>query len=84
MGDFFKPWRRKIGMLTLVMACVFCVLWIRGVVVADIFSLSGELKSVQHKLLTSRYGLEWLRFELCDGEIGSRFGWRTFPIPDDD
>ncbi len=30
MGDYFKPWRRKIGVATLVMACVFAAGWING------------------------------------------------------
>ena len=35
MGDYFKPWRRKIGVVTLVMACVFAATWIRSFNVAD-------------------------------------------------
>ena len=33
MGEFFKGWRRKIGVVTLVMACVITSLWIgsRGI-----------------------------------------------------
>jgi len=30
MGEYFKPMRRKIGVLTLVMACVLMVGWIRS------------------------------------------------------
>ena len=30
MGEFFKGWRRKIGIVTLVMACVFAVGWVRS------------------------------------------------------
>lgn len=30
MCDFFKPWRRKIGVATLVMACVFAAGWVRS------------------------------------------------------
>ena len=30
MGDYFKPWRRKIGVATLVMACVFAAGWVNG------------------------------------------------------
>ncbi len=30
MGDYFKPWRRKVGVMTLVLACVFTVGWIRS------------------------------------------------------
>ncbi len=31
MGEFFKPWRRKIGVMTLVIACVFAAGWVRSV-----------------------------------------------------
>ena len=30
MGSYFKPWRRKIGVVTLAMACVFAGGWIRS------------------------------------------------------
>ena len=30
MLDFFKGWRRKVGALTLVMACVFAMGWVRS------------------------------------------------------
>ena len=35
MGDYFKPWRRKFGLLTLVTACVFAVAWVRSISVVD-------------------------------------------------
>ncbi len=37
MGDYFKPWRRKIGVLTLVLACVFAAGWVRSPFVQDTF-----------------------------------------------
>ena len=35
MGEFFKPWRRKIGLLTLLMACVFMAGWVRSEMKSD-------------------------------------------------
>lgn len=35
MGDYLKPWRRKIGVLTLVMACVLAAGWVRSLFVQD-------------------------------------------------
>ena len=35
MGEFFKGWRRKVGVLTLVMACMFMAVWIRSSLVID-------------------------------------------------
>ena len=55
MGDFFRGWRRKAGLVTLVMACVLAVGWMRSCVygvlwyfVAGdrqhyIFSLNGRI-----------------------------------------
>jgi hypothetical protein len=37
MRTYFNPWRRKIGILTLAMACVFAVGWIRSHDVRDLF-----------------------------------------------
>ena len=35
MGGYFKPWWRKMGVLTLVMACMFAAGWVRSIYVAD-------------------------------------------------
>jgi hypothetical protein len=40
MLEFFKPWRRKLGCITLVMACAFMAGWVRGqLVVTQLFSV---------------------------------------------
>jgi hypothetical protein len=41
MGDYFKPWRRKIGVVTLVVACVFMAGWIRSFNFADAIQLDS-------------------------------------------
>ena len=35
MGDFFKPLRRKFGVMTLVLACVFALGWVRSIYYSD-------------------------------------------------
>ena len=35
MGEFFRGWRRKIGVLTLLMACVFVAGWVRSSISRD-------------------------------------------------
>lgn len=35
MRDFFKPWRRKIGVVTLGMACAFAAMWVRSLFAHD-------------------------------------------------
>ncbi len=42
MGDFFKPWRRRMGLLTLVMACLLGAEWGRSVTTFDQLRWSTE------------------------------------------
>jgi hypothetical protein len=30
MGEYFRPWQRKIGVLVLMVACLFAAGWVRG------------------------------------------------------
>jgi len=39
---YFKPWRRKIGMITLVLACLSAAGWARSISVEDVFSFGGR------------------------------------------
>jgi hypothetical protein len=41
MLEFFKGWRRKFGVLTLLMACVFAAGWVRSLIVADRINFFG-------------------------------------------
>lgn len=40
MREFFRPFRRKLGVLVLVVACVLLTCWIRGNVVADLVRIA--------------------------------------------
>ena len=42
MREFFKEWRRKVGLLTLLMACVFMAGWVRSHVIQDQFLFSTD------------------------------------------
>lgn len=48
MGEFFKPQRRKVGVVTLVMACVFSAGWVRSQNWIDVLcpQSSSDLKAV--------------------------------------
>ena len=41
MGDFFHGWRRKIGVLALLVALVFSMLWVRSDSVLDWIKVLG-------------------------------------------
>jgi len=42
MGDYFKPLRRKIGVVMLVMACVLLAAWVRSGFVSDLFCIQNS------------------------------------------
>ena len=44
MGELFRRWKRKVGVLTLAIACVFAAGWVRSLSDGDVFStkLNGE------------------------------------------
>ena len=42
MGEFFKPWRRKLGIVTLVLACVFMGGWVRSYSAHDALNIAGH------------------------------------------
>jgi hypothetical protein len=57
MWSVFKGWRRKLGVMTLVMACVFMLEWVRGLSVIDVFRYrltnrtTLSLYSIRHSIL---------------------------------
>jgi len=62
MGDFFKPWRRKIGVVTLVLACLFMAGWVRSHFYVDLVRIeSHQLRSVGSMLMWVKFG-DWNEF----------------------
>jgi len=65
MGEFFKPWRRKIGVATLVMACVFMAVWVKS-------HLASELRIFRHGNKIERavflcpQGIWWIDSEITN------------------
>jgi hypothetical protein len=61
MGDFFKGWRRRIGILTLVLACVVMGSWLRSQKVVDHIII--RCSETGHESLASVDGrLFWISF----------------------
>jgi hypothetical protein len=56
MSEFFRGWRRKIGVVTLVLACVFIGIWIRSKNLSDSF-ISPAGRSMCG-MIFNPYGLE--------------------------
>ena len=67
MGDFFKGRRRKIGCVTLVMACVLMGMWMRSVWFCDSYCFIHN-----HSVITIRSVDSW---------FGGRIGWHPDTTP---
>jgi len=76
MGEFFREWRRKIGVVTLMMACVFAAGWVRT------YSTRDELcapfgKTTSINVYSFRSNLIFLTYPMAYDFI-----WRTNPSSD--
>ena len=73
MGHYFKPLRRKIGFVTLVMACVFAGAWVRSVGIHDLVGVNFSSQSsvfVESSEQTIGFGME---------RANSKRIWDSFP-----
>ena len=79
---FFKPLRRKIGLVSLLIACAFSGLWVRSLYVSDLVS---RLTGTSFHFLSSSMGdFRWqsdFQKDLIDPRLRNQ-GWRTFIHPD--
>ena len=78
MREFFRGWRRKVGCVTLVIACVLAAMWLRSFIVGDEwFYVLGE----QQYMLLSSDG----RVFLSSWDVNTRdrqFGVTSIPKSD--
>lgn len=78
MKDFFHGWRRKVGIVTLVMACVVCGLWVRSFYIMDILAAGGSTR--QHVVESVNGRIWWTAYlEGAEWEFSSTFVHRAFP-----
>lgn len=59
MGDYFTPWRRKLGVVTLVMTCILMVGWVRSIEKREslhltLWQVQNIVISVDGKLVIAR------------------------------
>ena len=60
MAEFFRGWKRKVGMLTLLLACVFMAGWLRSPIVSDVLNIpTGKHSFIG--LASSGGSLGWAR-----------------------
>ena len=77
MGEFFKGWRRKIGVMMLVMACVLTGLWLRSLSSYD--RIYFPIGHRTHLITSYKGGLAWSSWEYVDAP---EWGYRELPTPD--
>lgn len=58
MMEFFRGWRRKVGVCTLVVACLATAGWVRSLSVRDEFTISNG-KDFVHRLMSFDEMLFW-------------------------
>ncbi len=81
MSDFFTPWRRKMGVVTLIVALPLMGMWVRSYVVEDKLAITiGDVRyaigSVQGCVVRDR----WLD-KTHSGGIGYSSEWRDLNRP---
>ncbi len=54
MVVFFQGWRRKVGCVTLLMACLFMTGWVRGLFFVDFLWFPGEKGAYLHQVMFTR------------------------------
>jgi hypothetical protein len=83
MSDFFRGWRRKCGVSTLLVAVLFTVGWVRSVSIVDSLTIRSE-KSLD-RLQSSRNRLKWerlVRIRAPEFPSAVRTQWESHGISD--
>lgn len=75
MSTFFNGWRRKAGSVTLVMALIVFIGWMRSHVVYEVICFANAEKL--HSILTMSDGLSWLSWNMSELD-GSADTWQSF------
>src|SRR4051812_32510505 len=78
MREFFKGWRRKIGVVTLAMACVFAALWAINQQIQ--FGFTRISDGIAHIWLANSFGITRITV-VTDPSFTVATGWHWTTIP---
>lgn len=81
MSQYFGTRRRRIGVLTLLVACLSAGGWVRSVAVGDIFEFSTTRGGIHHQFASECSAIKW-RYSTFRGYIPPRWEvWRVGDAP---
>ena len=72
MREVFKGWRRKVGVVTLVMALILMAAWLRSFAIRDTLRIPTQESSHYFRSVTG--SLQWRRFDSTANGIA----WRSY------
>ena len=88
MGDYFKPWRKKIGVATLVIACVLAGGWVRSISDQDVVFIQRQRNAFvdNHVLISMQGAISWSRWSPIETDTPKPLEYRHSknPGPSDD
>lgn len=76
MFECFRGWKRKAGLLSLVVTCLFVAAWVRSMIVVDILGIVSETTS--RVLVSGNHEFLWAH-ERNSQKRPSSVVWQTFP-----
>lgn len=79
MGDFFRAYKRKVGVVTLGLACVLAVGWIRSQICEDRVRIS--IGNTVHTFESGRDNVHWSKSRFRHGTENPRVEWTTATLP---
>jgi hypothetical protein len=81
MVNYFKPLRRKVGVVTLAMACVFMAQWLRSLIELDAIARLNENNT--HLVISADGAVSWSRLWPIMEPRPSRWLYKHNPVSPD-
>lgn len=77
MGEFLRGWRRKIGVVTLLLACMFLAGWLRSALAEDSLSIRLD-KWTEQRFVSSAFGVCWLKVHTAGFKMETLTGEKSW------
>ena len=77
MGEYFKPLRRRIGVVTLVMACVFAGGWVRSLTMLDLFTVATSNNLWRFTIEDGIVEFSFYQRVSGDPQLSQNSGWKS-------